>query len=271
MKRIFAIVLLISFSQTSQAKTNDSLFLAVSQGIATPAVTSPINYSHGFTYVNPAVATDYDGVQLSLEYDKTEDESNNNNNNNNNAEGYGIELGVGSGDVGLGIGHYKNDCDNCEGRTGAIAGFSTDSFALGIGYHEENDYSFGMLFGKGQGHRFGLVVDLYDDEDDDDSDVTSYGLGYGYVANNFIFSLDASKKAHKNENSEDDVIMVTPGLLVQSENVALSVSHDTYVNDEAETHDDQVWFGAGFKWDSGSLSVYHEYVREWAVVLAFNF
>ncbi len=267
MKWIFVIVIFIFFSPTSQAKTNDSLFLAVSQGIGTPAVTSPINYSHGFTYVNPAVAADYNGVQLSLEYDKTDEESNNNNNN---AEGYGVELGVGSGDAGLGVGHYKNDCDNCEGRTGAIAGFSTDSFALGIGYHEEDNYSLGMLFGKGQGHRLGLVADFYDAEDDD-SDITSYGVGYGYVSSSFIFSLDASKKAHKNETTTDDVIMVTPGLLVQSQNVALSVSHDTYVNDETETHDDQVWFGAGFKFNSGSLSVYHEYVREWAVVLAFNF
>ena len=46
-----------------------------------------------------------------------------------NSAGSGAEFALGNGTVGLGVGYYKNDCTDCKGRSGAIAGFGLNSFA----------------------------------------------------------------------------------------------------------------------------------------------
>ena len=252
------------FACRSLAKGTEAPFVALGQGIGVPAITSPINYSNGFTYTNAAVARSYDGIQLSLEYDTNDDE------NDNDSSGSGAEFGIGTGNIGLGVGYYKRDCENCEGTTGAILGFGLSSFSFGIGYHEEDNYSLGFIFNPNGQHRLGLTVDLYQGPNEDD-DIQSYGVGYGYIGNDYIFSLDASKRAHELKQDSDEIIKVTPGIELQAQNAALSVSYDTYVNDDNESHEDQVWFGGGFRFSSGSFTLYHDYVHEWSFVLALNF
>ena len=86
-----------------------------------------------------------------------------------------------------------------------------------------------------------------------------------------FFSLDASKRNHEVKQDSDEIIKVTPGIELQTQNAALSVSYYTYVTDENESHEDQVWFGGGFHFNSGSFKLYHDYVHEWSFVLALNF
>lgn len=262
--KYIVVVLIATFALEVAGKDTDAPYVAVGQGIAVPAYTSPINFSHGFTYTNPAVAAYYDGIQLSLEHATADEEDSNQ------VSGSGAEFAVGTGKVGLGVGYYERDCDNCEGKAGAIAGFALSGFSAGIGYHEDDTYSAGVIIGASNSHRVGLTVDWQQGPDDND-DVRSYGVGYGYVGNSVIFTLEASKKENETESPSDKIIMLTPGLEVQAQNVALSVSHDTYLNDENETHEANTWFGAGFNFKSGSFSLYHDYVNEWAFVLAFKF
>lgn len=263
MKRILLLIVVI-FTLDADGKNSESPYVAVGQGISVPANTSPINFSHGFTYTNPAVAATYDGVQLSLEHATTEEEEEESNE----SSGSGAEFAIGTGNVGLGVGYFERDCENCEGKTGAIAGFSLSSFSAGLGFHEDDDYSAGVIIGTT--HRLGITVDWHQGPEEND-DVHSYGVGYGYVGNSVIFVLDASKKANETESEADKIIMLTPGLEVQAQNVALSVSHDMFLNDENETREENTWFGGGFKFSSGSFSLYHDYVNEWAFVLALKF
>lgn len=269
MKKTFLLVTIafinLIYIHQTHAKGTDAPFVAVGQGIAVPAKTSPINYSNGFTHTNPAVARSYDGIQLSLEHNTDDDENDNNDN-----SGNGAELGLGNGNIGLGIGYYKRECDNCEGKMGAILGFGLSSFSLGLGFHEDDNFSLGFIFNPNSQHRIGLTVDLYQGPNEDD-DIRSYGVGYGYIGNDFIFSLDASKRDHEVKQDSDEIIKVTPGIELQTQKAALSVSYDTYLNDDNESHDSQVWFGGGFRFSSGSFTLYHDYVSEWALVLALNF
>ncbi|MCC2679811.1 MAG: hypothetical protein K0R29_2387 [Pseudobdellovibrio sp.] len=261
--KILIITFLILFTSVRAFGQKDSGYtvLAISQGISMPAITTPVNWGHGFTYNNSAVARNYDGALLSVEYDQNE-----------NAKGYGAELGVGTGNVGLGIGYYKNDCDNCDGRVGAIAGFGMgrDS-SFGIGYREEKTYSAGLLFGLGSSGQLGIAVDFRDNEDKN-LKTYSYGIGYAYSSNSFKFAIDASKQEDGDSSTDNSLIMLTPGLMVDGGVVRLGISFDTYLNDKNETHEDKAWFGIGFgnnsKWN---LNIYKDYSAEYSAALTFWF
>lgn len=257
---ITSVILFTSLRAFGQKNSGYTL-LAVSQGISMPTITTPINWGHGFTYNNSAVAKFYDGVEFSLESDQNE-----------NTKGYGAELGVGTGNAGLGIGYYKNDCDNCEGRVGAIAGFGAgNDSSIGIGYREEKIYSAGVLLGLGSSGQFGIAVDFRDNEDKN-LKTYSYGIGYAYSSGNFKFAIDASKQEDGDSTTDNSLIMLTPGLMVDAGFVRLGVSLDTYLNDKSETHDDQAWFGVGFgnssKWN---LNLYKDYSSEYSAALTFWF
>lgn len=236
--------------------------IAVSQGISSPATTSPVNYSNGFVTTNPSVASKLSGPQLSLEYDTGEDSSNND------RSGMGVELGYGNGQVGAIAGYYDRDCTNCEGRWGGMIGVGSGSFSFGVGYREENSYSLGLLMGGSGGHRFGATADLV--KVDSGNDVSSVGVGYSYLGNSWIFAVDASKREQKRATT-NDVILVTPGLLIQANSLSVSVSYDLYTNDENDAFEDQIWFGIGFGSDRFHLSVYHDYVNDWSLVGSLSF
>lgn len=236
--------------------------LSVSQGISSPAITSPVNYSNGFTTDNPAVASQLSGPQVSVEYDKGDDSAGND------VSGVGAELGIGNGQVGAMLGYYDRDCTNCKGRWGGILGIDAGSFSFGVGYREEKNYSLGALIGGSGSHRIGLMADFVDV--DSGQDITSYGVGYSYLGGSWVFAVDASKRDQKNAPN-NDVILVTPGLMIQADWVAVSVSYDIYTNDKNDVYEDQVWFGVGLGGDKAHLAIYHDYVNDWALVGTFWF
>lgn len=260
--RLLIITVFICFTSVRAfGKDFQYTLLAVSQGISMPTITSPINWSHGFTYNNSAVARFYDNAQLSLEYDQNE-----------NTKGYGAELGMGTGNVGLGIGYYRNECDGCKGRFGAIAGFGWgNDFSLGFGYREEKLYSAGFLLGLGSAGQLGIAVDFRDNEDKN-LKTYSYGLGYAYSSSNFKFAIDASKQEDGDSTTDNSLIMLTPGLMVGGGFLRLGVSFDTYLNDKTESHEDKTWFGIGFgnasRWN---LNFYKDYSSEFSAILTFWF
>ncbi|XGC79973.1 hypothetical protein ACES2L_11600 [Bdellovibrio bacteriovorus] len=262
--RIYHIVTVLVLLSSRAFAKSESNTLAVGQGIAAPAVTSPINYSNGFTHENPAVAATLSGGQLSLEYDTGKD------NDENNQSGLGVELGYGNGNAGAMAGYYKRDCEGCEGRAGGILGVGTSSFAFGIGYREENSYSAGLLFNQSGSHRFGITAD-FEDVEAEGQDLRTMGVGYAYQGNSFTFVVDASKRDDEAGGTNNDVVLVTPGLLVDVDKIAVSISYDMYLNDESEVYEDDVWFGVAIKGSLGQLIIYHDYVNNWALVGALSF
>lgn len=247
------------------AKDNKGQKLAVSQGISSPTITSPVNFSHGRTFANSAVASQYQGPQLSLEADTRDDD------NGNDDMGYGGEFGLGTGTAGIALGYYTRDCDGCDGRVGGIAGIGGSSIAGGIGFREEDTFSGGLLFNRDGKHRFGITADMFN-SDLDNGDLMSYGAGYSYVGSSFVFAVDASKRDSDSPSpNNDDIIMVTPGLEVHSDRFALSVSYDAYLNDDNDTEDNDVWFGLGISGKSWHVAIYHDYVNEWSGALTFWF
>lgn len=237
-------------------------FLSVGQGISSPALTSPVNYSKGFTATNASVASRLNGPQVSIEYDKGDDSAGND------SSGVGGELGFGNGKVGAMLGYYDRDCTNCDGRWGGIVGVDTGSFSFGVGYREKKQYSLGALIGGNGSNRFGITADFTDQ--DSGNDVTAYGIGYSYLGGSWTFAVDASKRDQKGAAS-NDVILVTPGLMIQADWLTVSVSYDVYTNDKDDVFDDQVWFGVGIGGDRAHLAIYHDYVNEWALVGTFSF
>lgn len=267
MKYLVFICFTVSLLVIEEAHGRDSrgTKLAVSQGISSPTITSPVNFSHGMTFNNSAVAAQLQDIYVSAEADTGDDD------NGNDDTGFGGELGLGNGTAGIALGYYKRDCEDCDGRLGGIAGIGGDSVAFGVGFREEDTYSAGLLFNPRSQHRFGFTADFYKNDLDEESDLRSYGAGYSYVGNSFIFALDASKRDSENDNPNDDVIMVTPGLEVHGDWLALSVSYDAYVNDDNDTHDDDIWVGVGINGKSWNLALYHDYVNEWSAALTFWF
>jgi hypothetical protein len=204
-----------SYSATASRATR----VAVSQGISSPAITSPVNFSHGYLFTNPAVAAEFANPYISLE-GSTGDSS----------DTYGGELGLGNGSAGLAAGYIKNKC--CDGQFGVIGGIGSNGLSGGVGFHEHNTYSVGMIFQPKGTHRIGLAADFQGSG----GDSTSFGAGYSYHANSLIFALDASRRSNHGNSS----VLVTPGLELSSNMVSLSVSYDVYMVGNRK-HTDQLW------------------------------
>ena len=246
---LFTCLLAIGASDAAQAAASKrSTKLAVSQGISSPAITTPVNFSHGFLYTNPAVAADFQRPYISAEATTG-----------NGSSDYGAELGIGNGSAGLAAGYLKND-NSDSGRFGAIAGLGSAGISAGLGFHENATYSLGMIFQPKGTHRIGLAADFRSN-----GGHTSIGAGYSYHANSVIFALDASRRS-TNGNSD---IMITPGLEVMADIFALSLSYDLYMNDGNRRYNDQIWFGLGVGGEQVHFAVYHDYQNDWSGALTF--
>lgn len=235
--------------QSFAASTVRATKVAVSQGISSPAITTPVNFSHGFLYTNPAVAPDFVRPYVS-----TEGTAGNGNSD------YGAELGLGNGSSGLAVGYLKNEC--CDGgRFGAIGGFGTNIFAAGLGFHENTTYSAGIIFKPKSAHRVGLAADIQGSG----SNAISVGAGYSYHTSSVIFALDASRRSAGGRSD----ILVTPGLEVMADIFSLSVSYDAYIPEGGRRNDDQIWFGLGIGGESLHFALYHDYRNDWSGALTF--
>lgn len=264
MKNLILVSFLFLITHTSWARSGSEMpTLAVSQGISSPAITSPVNYSKGFTHVNSAVAASLTTGQISLEYDTGDDDSGKKN------SGFGAELGYGNGTAGAMAGYYDRDCNNCDGKFGGLLGIAASSFSFGVGYREDDNYSAGLLINQNGNNRFGITAEFKDGKDTE-KDLKSYGVGYSYNANTWIFALDASKQDQE-DNINNDIIQVTPGLLVNIDWLSVSVSYDMYLNDKNDIKDDKAWFGAGFRSSKAQLAIYHDYINDWSFVGTFWF
>lgn len=266
---ILAATFLVGGQAWAKASKSDVNKVAVGQGISSPAVTVPVNFRNGFTYQNSAVAASLSGVQLSLEYATDSEEKNGNPK----QSGYGAEVGVGNGKAGLIAGYYKNDCDNCDGRIGAIGGMNFSKVGIGLGFREKDTISGGFLFNPQGQHRVGVTVDTFNkDASGNDYKGMNYGIGYSFDAKNWLFALDASKVDGDAFTSDDKkLIKVTPGFQVKAKFVTLAVSYDMYLNDDNDLKEDQVWGGIGFGNDRVQFAAYYKYVNDYSAALTFWF
>lgn len=263
--RLYLLITIIFFELLGSLVFAQSNRLAIGQGISSPTLTSTINYSNGYTNENPVGVAYQTTMRLTGEY-FTGNDSNNNDN-----DGIGAELGVGNGSLGFAVGYLDTDCNNCEAVTaGALAGIWS---GIGLGIRFEEDIStVGLLLNAQGAHRLGLMAELNEVEGDL-NDITRYGVGYSYVSSQYTLTVDASKRDYEDPNTNDDVILVTPGIALHFSMLSLSVSYDTYVNDEDNSNNDNdLWWGLGISPSSNfHLAIYGDYVREIAVAGSFFF
>lgn len=192
--------------------------------------------------------------------------------NGNNSTAMGFELGLGNKNFGVDVGYFKNNCDGCDGRFAAAAGYNSGSIAMGIGYREKSTYSLGILLNPEGQHRFGVTADLVDNTAPA-TDVKHFGLGYSYVGESVGFALDASKQVNSPELPSDKIIVVSPGVMLKADKFALSVSYDNYINDDTKLYESKAWVGFGFGGASTDMhfAVYKDYGADWTVVWSFFF
>jgi hypothetical protein len=242
--------------------------IPVGQGISSPTITSTVNYSNGFTQENPAGVAYQNSIRLSGHFDFGDHDDDSSTDD---IDGFGGEFGVGNGQYGFALGYYERDCDTCEEEVAGALGAFFGGFGIGLRFEEEL-YSAGIFLNPTGQHRLGAVVDL-NDPDGEDNNITSYGVGYAFVHQGFTFSLDASKRDYETPTTNEDMIMVSPGLMVRIDKFALSVTHDSYIEeDEGAEVEDNTWWGFGYGSDQDwSIGFYHDYVNEWTVVGSLYF
>lgn len=250
------LVTMAAFGFQAEAASRAGQKVAVSQGISSPTITSPVNFSHGLTYNNSAVAAQLQGVHITGELT--------------NNSGFGGEAGLGNGSAGISLGYFKPNCGSCNGRFGGIAGLGGARVAGGIGFREGDIYSAGVLLNPNGLHRFGAALD-FQSSPLVSGDLTSYGIGYSYAANAFTFALDASRRDGDGPRTSNGVMMITPGLEVHNDWLALSVSYDLYANDNNGVFDDGIWIGGGINGERWNLALYYDYFSEWSGVATFWF
>ena len=258
----FQLLLVVSlFNPSTFAAGSDAQRLAVSQGVSSADSSTLINWRSGFTFQNPSAVAQLNSPQISLQYDTNEDTDD---------KGLGAELGFGNGTLGIGVGVYKRDCTNCEESTGVVIGYNSGSWSFGIGLREDDQYSVGLNFEISGPHQLGFVFDTLN-SDLNTEDVDSYGLGYRFEGSGFLFALDASKRADKDNNTNDDIIQITPGILIETNQFALSVSYDSYTNDDNDTYEDEAWIGLGYNANEWNLNLYKDFIGDWALNFVYRF
>lgn len=260
-----------SWARSAKTEVNTVL---VGQGISSPTVNTPVNFSNGYTHQNSAVAASVTGVEITPEYQTTKDAADNTVNQ------YGGELGFGNGKMGLVAGYYKQDCTGCDGYFGGIAGINFSKVGIGIGYHEKETYTGGFLFNPMGQHRIGVTVDIQNkDAAGNSNKTTAYGLGYSFDAKNWLFAIDASKHDGDAYNSDQkEIIKVTPGFQFRLHWLTAAVSYDTYINNKSNPitgsnyERDQLWGGLGVGNDRIQFAVYNKYMgQDWTGSLSFWF
>ena len=255
---IFLIISIFSSLSWAQGMPRS---LATSQGISLPAKTSMLSFSSGYTGNNPAGVIYHENVLLSLLADQ------------NGSNGYGAEIGAGGASWGLSAGYYKRSCTNCEGTGRGAAGIAFGGMAIGLQF-EENISSLGLLFNPQGTHRLGLVGQL-NDPTGSDNNITALGVGYAYVNGAFEFSLDASTRTFENTANKDDRIFLSPGVLLHSELVSLSLNYERLINDTNEQNTNEengdLWFGLGIGKNTWHLAAYFDYYNELALSFSLSF
>jgi hypothetical protein len=259
------ISLFVICSVDAVAQDNSANLIAVGEGVSSPTLTSTINFSSGYTSESPLGVIYQNSIRLTGEYDQ------------NGNEAYGAELGYGGGWWGVAGGYRKRDCEGCEGKgAGAIA---VSGMGIGFGIRFEEDiYAAAFIFNPLGTHRVGIMGEFTEGtEDAEDAEITAVGVGYSYVGSQFTFTLDASGKATKDDELRDELLSVTPGLMVRASFLQVSVNDrirfkdkdDTSSDDDDTEHD--FWLGAGIGASWGHVAVYSDYVNELAVAVSLFF
>jgi hypothetical protein len=246
-------LLLLFLSLTAHAAPGDPKsgtlpVLALGQGISSPDSTSPVNLTNGNLYTNPAGGAElgrpYLAGQVATGGGKT---------------GFGAEGGYASGSAGLAAGYFKPDCSGC-GVFGVLGGVGLGALDFGIGYHDGAAVSIGTLLRPKGPHRFGFAVDV-----GTSGQPTSVGGGYSFVSQQVMFAVDVSRPV-KNGGS---ATQLTPGIEISADMFAFSLDYDTYLGNKG-SHSSQFWFGAGVNLPRLHIALYHNYVSDWTVTVAFR-
>ncbi len=272
MKSIFSLLFLfISFVtfEAHAASKNQTNLIAIGQGISSPTLTSTVNFSTGYTRESPVGVVYQDSWRVSAQYDQDNDD-----NNNNGSSGYGAELGYGTGEAGVAGGYYTRNCDGCEGRFAISAAAVVVDIGVGLRY-QDDVYTAGILINPNGLHRFGLIAE-FSGEDDNNSiintDYKTYGLGYSYVASQWTFTIDASKRDYDDDSIYDDRMLLSPGLMVRADFLQLSLTDQITLNNRensTSTDDDvhhELWFGVGVGDEAWHFAAYGNYVNDLALV-----
>ncbi len=262
-----AFLLLFFASAAQAATTNQANLIAIGQGISSPTLTSTVNFSSGYTNESPNGVLYQNSFRASLQYDTDNDGDDNNTG----RAGYGGELGYGTGSAGLAAGYYKRDCDKCDGRFAGAGAVAIGGLGLGLRY-QENLYTAALLFNFNGKHRLGLIAE-FNEDNGEGNDLKSYGAGYSYVASQWTFTVDASKRDYENKNTYADRVLITPGLMVRADFLQLSLNdkitlHDRDDNSTKDKTDHEFWFGVGIGGDRWHLAGYGNYVND--IALSFS-
>jgi hypothetical protein len=243
--------------------------IAVGEGTSSPTLTSTVNYSIGYTHENPVGVIYQNSIRLTGEYDQ---DGGDDTSSGNGSDALGAELGYGGGSWGLAVGYRKRDCDGCDGTAAGALGLSLGDIGFGIRF-QEDIYSVGFLFNANGTHRIGIMAELAEENEEDSvAEMHAAGIGYSYVASSFTFSLDASGRETKDDDTADELLSVTPGLMVRGGPLQVSVNdHITFrdKDDSSTSNEDDTkhdfWWGIGIGASWGHLAVYGDYVNELAV------
>ncbi|MCB0421687.1 MAG: hypothetical protein KDD61_11870 [Bdellovibrionales bacterium] len=262
MKRILIFsFLLLGISVGASAAGNGQRRLALAQGISLPDSTSIMNFSSGFTFSNPAGVIYQEPLRLSVQGDQ------------NGSSGLGAEVGTGGQSWGLAAGYYSRDCTGCEGDFRGAAAVGLGGVALGIRFEEELS-GIGLIFNQSGGHRLGIVGQLSNPAGDNNN-ITALGVGYAYSNGTFEFSLDGSTRTFENTSTKDDRIFLSPGIVIHTQMLSLSLNYETLINDKNDQNTDEekgnFWFGLGFGQNNWHLAAYADYFSELAVSFSWYF
>lgn len=261
MKYLIFVFLLLTYLNTFAAQRN---LISVGQGISSPSIANNLIISNGFTAENPTGLAYQNGFRLSGEYDKAKDSSSSN--------GAGGEIGIGNGNMGLALGIHKYDCDLCEEDiSGGFGIIINDMIGFGASGQEEA-YSAGIILNPKGTTRLGFTASLLDFEGNNNN-ITIFGAGLSYFSNSWNFTIDASKREFEDKTIVDDTVKITPGLAMAVDQIHFSVNMDIYTNEPDGTNtDEDVWVGLGYgNGEPFNLTVYHDYVGEWTLVLSLFF
>lgn len=273
MKIAMVLPLILASSAVQAATTNQPNLIAIGQGISSPTLTSTVNFSSGYTNESPVGVVYQNNWRVTAEYDTDNDSDSRGTG----RAGYGAELGYGkTGSAGLAAGYYTRDCDNCEGRFAGSAAAVVANIGVGLRYQEDL-YTAALLFNPEGKHRFGLIAEVNGDNGAG-NDLKSYGAGYSYVASQWTFTIDASKRDYENKATYAERVLVTPGIMVRADFLQLSLNdkitlhnRDTNANSNDDETDHDIWGGVGVGGDKWHLAGYANYVNDIALALSLFF
>ena len=259
MKSLFLILTTFLFTSPVFARGGITNSVAVAQGVSSPATTSIINFSNGFTRENPVGVVYQSSIRLSGLFDDGDGST-----------GLGGEFGIGNGKYGLAVGVGSRDCDGCDTDVAAAIGGVLSGVGLGFRF-QEDVYSLGILLNPNGQHRVGIMAEL--NRVIDNANFTSLAAGYSYVSGVFKFSVDASTAVFEDDTFDDDLLILTPGLAFTVSIITVSVSYDLRLNDDDSSNNDRdLWVGLGVHPSSNwELAVYADYFNDLAVSASFYF